>query len=1564
MADFGWAYVKGNLLSASAPPSGAVQFNDGENQLAASGDLIFISGSTSQLNLTGTLNVSGAINANQLNVNVTNRSVINLTSTGSTTFGDTSEDLHRFTGSVDITENVSASAFYGDGSNLTNIVAAPAGANTQIQFNNSSNLGASSNLTFVNDTLTVGGDITASLNISASGFYGDGSNLTGITTNPAGSDKQIQFNNSNNFGASSNFVFDSGKVGIGTNTPAQKLTIDTGNIQLTNGYQLQWGDADTAIFGNASSDYVRVKTAGLDRFAIDSTGKVGIGTINPDHNLSVVGDISASINISASAFYGDGSNLTGIATTLQAVTNNGNTTTNALTASALKLEDLEAGTALNTNFLALDSSNNVVLTSSSGGNSTMIGEAEDGAYTDGLFSDFSTSTLIGTAIDRFNEILKIIVPGPAPSVDRINYTNPSGIQTKITYDAGSVAPSGYATVGTTGSFSSALSINDQYTVATSGEDFRLGVYDGDQQITGTVNFHVTEEFKSSELNYSNNAFGNAESGSLKLIVNGATVHTLNLTASGAGNPNSGSASDFGIDGSGFFDISLTGSATDQNGSKYNIFQHRTAKYVIDPEDQTKGWNYAKIEHEFGNTTYVTNFVQWFNDSDAFSNAMATSNTRVSFTGVGSKYLSGVEYFRSANLVYNSDVSNVYKFTYPTGNVLTFNRTSNVNVIPADSLDATDGTQKFNKIFEITGSTATNNNTMLDDSTTISVNLEHPLKANLSAAGSITTSGILIYNVDTANTNLIENFDLEDFRITTQNYDNQSSVTDSSAVWNSEHHLTGGGATGHTDGLIMYNGALRSHLQGANGGNFSTLANGPSGNPNYAGILGTRAFYRKIQNTESDPIRDIKITSTKNTRYRDDTLLSNNVKFSIKVPGSTAWLDISQPFSYGVVSNDGDGALISSATDNSNTGVTDSGTSVHCVTFGTASILNGQHAVIKVEADESWTGNISQLQFQLGASDSGATPAATPDPVGDLNLTDNAGVEAKLSFGGDNTVVDYSKVGGIGTLDPVNVNELFADDSDVTRGVFGAFETMGGTINPTASNGASNAFHNGFTGSLILNVNGTEYGEINLASSRNASSSIASNTGLSVSAVNESQTSDGIPDFRLHYRTGTYSVGTSHQRLGWNYARVIHRVGGVDTTTNYVQWVVDTSSSINATVSDPTLTNFNHDDVYYQSGVGYFASNPSASFSFSGSNYYNNVYQNGNAISFPLVNSVTVNSITGSGDSLTTLSVLGNQMAMPALDETDDCELTNVVVTSSVTYSGGTSIKDSLSLFDAINVRMTGRINHPLKSGTFTTSEAAKNSFMVHSGTIGSSNQSSAEFFGLETYRIVSGNYPNQTDLTSLSNKWNSQTQINNGGSHDDGMVTVNGYLISPLKIGNSGDTRNLAEAGGSGLQAPAGNPNYSSVTNDIRSFYRVFRFDGDSATPNLTLSIRGDATLRSMDASYPNYYEALTASGGTNKNVNVEIRVSTDSSASPDQSTTWLDCGKIIIDEENKQSDVGAGVRSGAHSGEDVTIDTNGLNITLDLGTSRLIPNQYYVIKVSAHKNWTGYISRIQVVYG
>jgi len=49
-----------------------------------------------------------------------------------------------------------------------------------------------------------------------------------------------------------------------------------------------------------------------------------------------------------------------------------------------------------------------------------IGIPEDGTYTDGLFKDFTPQTRLGIAIDRFNEILFLLAPAPAPDLDDID----------------------------------------------------------------------------------------------------------------------------------------------------------------------------------------------------------------------------------------------------------------------------------------------------------------------------------------------------------------------------------------------------------------------------------------------------------------------------------------------------------------------------------------------------------------------------------------------------------------------------------------------------------------------------------------------------------------------------------------------------------------------------------------------------------------------------------------------------------------------------------------------------------------------------------------------------------------------------------------------------------------------------------------------------------------------------------------------------------------------------------------------------------------------------------------
>jgi hypothetical protein len=90
-----------------------------------------------------------------------------------------------FTQVITASSGLSASFFYGDGSSISNVVAdglnvTNPGNNRIITSTTTTELNAETNLRFNGNTLSIIGDISASLNVSSSGFYGDGNNLTNI----------------------------------------------------------------------------------------------------------------------------------------------------------------------------------------------------------------------------------------------------------------------------------------------------------------------------------------------------------------------------------------------------------------------------------------------------------------------------------------------------------------------------------------------------------------------------------------------------------------------------------------------------------------------------------------------------------------------------------------------------------------------------------------------------------------------------------------------------------------------------------------------------------------------------------------------------------------------------------------------------------------------------------------------------------------------------------------------------------------------------------------------------------------------------------------------------------------------------------------------------------------------------------------------------------------------------------------------------------------------------------------------------------------------------------------
>ena len=128
MAEFSWAYIDSSAILSASGPTGSIQYRvaDASGNTAVSGTQNFVFHTASNLlAITGSVEISGTLTANQYNINVVDKTVTNLSASGDTIFGDTADDTHQFTGSVTVqgaissSLNISGSSFYGDGSNLT-----------------------------------------------------------------------------------------------------------------------------------------------------------------------------------------------------------------------------------------------------------------------------------------------------------------------------------------------------------------------------------------------------------------------------------------------------------------------------------------------------------------------------------------------------------------------------------------------------------------------------------------------------------------------------------------------------------------------------------------------------------------------------------------------------------------------------------------------------------------------------------------------------------------------------------------------------------------------------------------------------------------------------------------------------------------------------------------------------------------------------------------------------------------------------------------------------------------------------------------------------------------------------------------------------------------------------------------------------------------------------------------------------------------------------------------------------------------------------------------------------
>ncbi len=145
----------------------------------------------------------------------------------------------------------------------------------------------------------------------------------GYRVTPSGTAATVQLNTATDFrwytptGLTANvvsnpltpdMVFTGGKLGIGTLSPTQKLTISGGSILLDNSQSIKFKDSsgtERNVISFSSADNVTVGAPpkgdvyinSSSYLIVKSTGRVGIGTTTPGAKLDVAGDIKLSGNL-------------------------------------------------------------------------------------------------------------------------------------------------------------------------------------------------------------------------------------------------------------------------------------------------------------------------------------------------------------------------------------------------------------------------------------------------------------------------------------------------------------------------------------------------------------------------------------------------------------------------------------------------------------------------------------------------------------------------------------------------------------------------------------------------------------------------------------------------------------------------------------------------------------------------------------------------------------------------------------------------------------------------------------------------------------------------------------------------------------------------------------------------------------------------------------------------------------------------------------------------------------------------------------------------------------------
>jgi hypothetical protein len=569
-----------------------------------------------------------------------------------------------------------------------------------------------------------------------------------------------------------------------------------------------------------------------------------------------------------------------------------------------------------------------------------IGAAEDGSYTDGLFTDLVPLTKVGIVVDRFNEVLKSLAPQEAPPIAAISATvgSTSG---KLSFDAANPIV-GWASVDGIGALTALLV--DQTVPVTST---RRGVLDGTVDMLGVLASNVVAGLGFPTPSYPAQSFGKANQGFLHLEVNGTVVRSVDLTVLGA-------VSDSVLISG--FQLSASTPTSFANGNPFSLFQFRTGSYRVKPTDQRAGWNYVRVRHEYETGLfYDAAYVDWVNDIDTTATAFALQSLG-SISMTGSKYLSGVNHHTGGSALYGVTVNDAYRNTYSDSSLaVSFTASGFVapasyafaaglgneaaSIVVSESINIAPNIRRFGPLEELL----------------IHTNIDRTVQTDASSSDA-SVGNFVLDNMPASSTALVENFDDENFRaLPTDDY---SLVTGGDTAWDSTVSLVGANPA-YNDGLQVSNGTLIYPI--SNYSNILLYVNGPAGNVDYSGASGVRQFIRRFEfltGVSSNFTMTISGTGVTFIPQATAFSLPTEAKVSIRLPSQTGWLDAYEDF---IIDSwaDGDGGRLPA------NGVGRALGTLWGLTVGSKTTANSDDKVmVRIEVPAGFTGSFTSITFNF------------------------------------------------------------------------------------------------------------------------------------------------------------------------------------------------------------------------------------------------------------------------------------------------------------------------------------------------------------------------------------------------------------------------------------------------------------------------------------------------------------------------------------------------------------------------------------------------------------------------